>query len=167
MEKGALIIEEMVEHVLQAPTRFVGTDAEIRCVGEMHVHLLLSLDGFFSGLRTKRFHLTPNILERTKQHRDRFLAHERHLSMSMTSKSHFSGCHAVEQQEMLEGIGDMGEDAGERNHQDEAKADRRLGCVRHFGTRETTKSKEEVQMKNETVQAKIADINQKRKRGPW
>ena len=137
---------------MKSSSRFAGTDAEIRHVGEMHVHLLLSLDGFFSCLRTKRFHLTPNILERTKQHRDRFVAHERHLAMSITSKSHFSGCHAVEQQEMLEGIGDVGEKAGERNHQDEAKADRRLGCVRHFGTRETTKSKEEVQIKSEKVQ---------------
>jgi hypothetical protein len=85
--------------------------------------------------------------------------------MSITTKSHFGGCHAVEQQEELEGLGDMGEDAGERNHQDEAKADRRLGAVRNFATRETTKSGEEVQRKNETVQAKISKIDGKRKRG--
>jgi hypothetical protein len=166
MEKCVAIIDEMVEAVLEAPTRLAGTDDEIRHVGEMHGHLLLSLDGYFSGLRTKRFHLTPEILAKTKQYRDRFLALERYLGMSITTKSHLAGCHSVEQQEELEGIGDMGEDYGERNHQDEAKADRRLGCVRHFPTRESIKSKEEVQIKDQKVQAKMTEINGKRKRGP-
>jgi hypothetical protein len=39
-----------------------------------------------------------------------------------------------------------------------AKADQRLGCVRNFVTRETIKSKEEVQVKSEMVQAKIVEI---------
>jgi hypothetical protein len=37
MERGAAIINEMVEHVLQAPTRFAGTNDEIRHAGEMHL----------------------------------------------------------------------------------------------------------------------------------
>ena len=61
----------------------------------------------------------------------------------------------MEQQEQLEGIGDMGEDYGKQNHQDEAKSNRRLGCVRHFATRESIKSKEEVQIKDIKVQSKI------------
>ena len=83
----------------------------------------------------------------------------------MTTKSHWSGDHSVEQQEALEGIGGMGEDCGERNHQDEAKADRCLGCVRHFPTRESVKSKKEVQRKDQKMQAKIVEIEGKRKRG--
>ena len=71
----------------------------------------------------------------------------------------------VEQQEAFEGIGGMGEDCGERNHQDEAKADRRLGCVRHFPTRESVKSKEEVQRKDMRVQAKMGEVEEKHKRG--
>jgi hypothetical protein len=59
MEKYIAIIDEMVEAVLEAPTRVAGTD-----VGQMHRHLLLSLDGYFRGLRTKWFHLTPEILEK-------------------------------------------------------------------------------------------------------
>ncbi len=74
--------------------------------------------------------------------------------------------HSVEQQEDFDGIGDLGEDFGERNHQDEAKADLRLGCVRNFATRELIKSKEEVQIKSEKVQAKIVEIKEKRKKGP-
>jgi hypothetical protein len=74
--------------------------------------------------------------------------------------------HSIEQQEELSGFGDLGEDFGERNHQDQAKADRRLGCVRNFAAREKIKSLEEVQIKDEKVQAKIIDIKIKRQRGP-
>ena len=66
----------------------------------------------------------------------------------------------------LGGIGDIVEDFGEQNHQEESKADSRLGCVRNFSIRETIKSKEEVQVKNEEVQAKIIEIQEKRKMGP-
>jgi hypothetical protein len=166
MDKCVAIINEMNATVLLAATRVAGTDEQIRHVGNMHRHLLLSLDGYFSGLRTKRFHLTPRIVENTKRYRDRFLALERYLGMSITTKSHIAGYHSVEQQEALEGIGDLGEDFGERNHQDEAKSDRRLGCVRNFATREGIKSKEEVQTKDENVQAKMIQIMEKRKRGP-
>ena len=86
--------------------------------------------------------------------------------MSITTKSHLAEDHSCEQQEDLDGIGDIGEDFGKRNHQDEAKADRRLGCVRNFATREKIKSKEEVQIKDEKVQARIVAIKEKRKKGP-
>ena len=86
--------------------------------------------------------------------------------MSVTRKSHFVEDHSVQQLEDLDGIGDIGEDFGERNHQDEVKAHRRLGCVRNFVTRESFKSKEEVQIKSEKGQAKILEIKEKRKKGP-
>ena len=35
----------------------------------------------------------------------------------------------MEQQEELEGIGDMGEDYGDKNHQDEAKTDRHISIL--------------------------------------
>jgi hypothetical protein len=87
--------------------------------------------------------------------------------MSMTPKSHLMEDHSipVEQQEEIHGIGDLGEDFGERNHQDQARADRRLGCVRNFAAREKIKSLEEVQGKDAKVQAKISDIKIKRQRG--
>jgi hypothetical protein len=155
----------MEEHVLNAPTRFTDTDDEICHVGEAHRRLLHSLDGYFRCLRTKRFHLTLEIVETGKQFRNQVLAHERNLGMSVTTKSHLMVDHSLEQQEELDRIGDLGEDLGEQNHQDQAKADRRLGCIRHIATRETIKSKEEVQMKDERVQAKIIEIKRKRKRG--
>ena len=69
MEKCHAIIDKIEEHVLQASTRVAvtddivvaGTDDEIRYVGKMHKHLLTSLDGYFSALRTKQFHLTPDL----------------------------------------------------------------------------------------------------------
>jgi hypothetical protein len=155
----------MEKNVLNAPTRFAGTDDEICHVGETHQRLLHSLDGYFSCLRTKRFHLTLEIVEKGKQFRDQVLAHEIYLGMSVTTKRHLMEDRSLEQQEKLDGIGDLGEDFGERNHQDQAKADRRLGCIRHFATQETIKSKEEVQMKDENLQAKIIEIKRKRKRG--
>ena len=166
MARSNAIINEMEEHVLEVPTRTAGTDAEIRHVCRAHRQLLTALDGYFSCLRTKRFHLTPEILENGKLYRDRVLALERYLGMSVTTKSHMAEDHSIEQQEDLHGFGDLGEDFGERNHQDESKADRRLGCVRNFAIRETIKSKEEVQIKDEKVQAKIEDIKQKRKKAP-
>ncbi len=122
----------MEEHVLEAPTRFSGADDEIRHVGKTHGSLLHSLDGYFSCLRTKRFHLTPDIVAKGKQFRDRVLSYERYLGMSVTTKSHLIGDHSCEQQGELQALGNIGKDFGERNHQDQAKADRPLGCVRNF-----------------------------------
>jgi uncharacterized FAD-dependent dehydrogenase len=94
------------------------------------------------------------------------LALERYLGMSVMTKSHLAEDHSVEKMEDLGGMGDLGEDFGERNHQDEAKADRHLGCVSNFAIRENIKSKEEVQTKDLKVQAKIVEIQEKRKRVP-
>ena len=70
MEKRALIIDYMIEDILEAPTRVAGTEDEIQHVGEIHQHLLLFLNEYLSGLRTKRFCLTSDILGKTKQYRD-------------------------------------------------------------------------------------------------
>ena len=110
-------------------------------------------------------HLTPDILEKGKRFRDHILAHERYLGMSTTTKSHLIEDHDTEQQEEIDGLGDLGKDFGERNHQDQAKADHRLGCVRNFAAREKIKSLEEVQAKDTKVQAKIIDIKVKWQRG--
>jgi hypothetical protein len=101
MEKCHAIIDKIEEHVLRAPARVAvtadlvvaGTDDEIRHVGKMHKHLLTSLDGYSSALPTKRFHVTPEILETAKLYCDRFLALERYLGMSVTMKSHLAEDH--------------------------------------------------------------------------
>jgi hypothetical protein len=58
--------------------------------------------------------------------------------MLVTTKSHLAQDHYVQQQEDLQGIGDIGKNFGEWHHQDQAKVDRCLGCVPNLATRETT-----------------------------
>jgi hypothetical protein len=53
---------------------------------------------------------------------------------------------------------------GERNHQHEAKADRRIGAIRDYAKKEAFKSKDEVRKKNPKVEAKIAELKIKNKR---
>jgi hypothetical protein len=52
----------MEEHVLQAPMIFAGPDDKFHYIGRTDRHLLHCLDGYFSSLRMKRFHFTPEIL---------------------------------------------------------------------------------------------------------
>jgi hypothetical protein len=67
MKNWDAIINKMEEHALDAPTRFAGTDDEIRHVGKTHRNLLHLLDRYFSCLRTKQFHLTLEIVAKGKQ----------------------------------------------------------------------------------------------------
>jgi hypothetical protein len=48
---------------------------------------------------------------------------ERHLCMSITPKTHVMEDHSITKLVATHGFTDLGKDAGERNHQDEAKAD--------------------------------------------
>jgi hypothetical protein len=143
--------------------RVAGTDEDIKDVCEKHRQLFLCWDGYFSGLRIKRFHLTDEKARKTKEFLDRSVMLERHLGMSITPKTHVM-IHSIAQLITTRGFADMAEDAGERNHQHEAKADRRLGAIRDFTRKETFKSKDEVRKKNPKVEAKIAGMVEKTKR---
>jgi hypothetical protein len=46
---------------------------------------------------------------------------ERHLRMSITPKRHVMAAHSIEQLVWICGFTDLGENAGERNHQEESK----------------------------------------------
>jgi hypothetical protein len=72
--------------------------------------------------------------------------------------------HSCEQQSHFNGIGDLEESFGERNHQYESIADRRHGGTRDFALREKIKAKEEAQFNHPAVQDKVSNINNKRKR---
>ena len=144
----------------------VETEDEIQAVCEQHRQLLLCLDGYFSGLRTKRYHLTDEIRTKTILYRDRSLAIMRYLSMSVTPKDPCIEDHAVQLMVLHEGIGDLGEDQGEQNHQLESKEDLRLGSVRSFQRREVFKSKQDGKKHDPGVTEKITkmyDKNAKRK----
>ena len=140
--------------------RIAGTDAEVTEICDRHGELLTNLDGFFSGMRTVRFHLNDDVVNRTNEHRIRIMALLRHLQMSITPKGHFVGCHAVPLLQLHQGDGDIAEDQGERAYQEEAKVDKRLGGLRDYQTRETSKSKQEMMSSNPTVRAKVESILQ-------
>jgi hypothetical protein len=144
-------------------TRVAGIDEEmIEDVCEKHCQLVLCWDGYFSGLRTKRFHLTDGITRETKAYLYRSILLERHLGMSITPKTHVM-LHSIALLVLTCGFSDIAEDAGKRNHQDEAKADRRLGSIQDITRKETFKSKDEVRKKNPKVEAKIEEILEKNK----
>ena len=163
MAEAASIVNEIEAYVFSLPVeqRMVGTNEQIQAVCEQHRHLLLCLDGYFSGMRTKRFHLTEDITARTIEFRDRSLAIMRHLSMSVTPKDHCIEDHSVQLMILHEGIGDLGEDQGEHNHQLESKEDLRLGNVRCFRRREVFKSKQDGKKHGPGVQNKIATMFEK------
>jgi hypothetical protein len=144
--------------------RVARTDEEIANMCEKHRQLFVCWDGYFSGLRTKRFHLTDAIVKKTKEFLVRSVLLERHLGTSITPKTHVMDDHSIQQLNATHGFADLGEDAGERNHQDEATADRRLGAIRDYALKEAFKSKDEVKRKNQKVEAKIAQLVDKNTR---
>jgi hypothetical protein len=163
MAEANAIIDE-IEGVVLEMDRVAGTDDEIRDVCEKHRQLFLCWDGYFSGLRTKRFHLTDDITQKTKQYLAKSISLEWHLCMSITPKSHVMAAHSIEQLVRICGFADLAEDAGERNHQDESKADKRLGAIRDYPRKEEFKSKDEFRKKNPVVQEKIEQLREKNKR---
>jgi hypothetical protein len=160
MSDATPIINEIQAYIFALPEeqRLVGTNEQIEAVCEQHKHLLLCLDGYFSGMRTKRFHLTAEITAKTLQFRDRSLAIMRHLSMSVTPKDHCIEDHSIQLMILHEGIGDLGEDPGEHNHQLESKEDLRLGNVRCFRRKEMFKSKQDGKRHGPGVQEKMSEM---------
>jgi hypothetical protein len=108
MAKEDAIMKENGDYVFQLPVeqRLVGTQDEIQAVCEHHrqLQLLLCLDGYFSGLRTKRYHLTEEITMNMKLYRNRSLAIMRYLSMSVTPKDHCIEDHAVQLMVLHQGL---------------------------------------------------------------
>jgi hypothetical protein len=125
MAEANAIMKEIGDYLFQLPVeqRLVGTQDEIQAVCEHHRQLLLCLDGYFSGLRTKRFHLTDEIKMNPILYCNRSLAIMWYLSMSVTPKDHCIKDHAVQLMVLRQGIGNLGEDQGEHNHQLESKED--------------------------------------------
>jgi hypothetical protein len=66
-----------------------------------------------------------------------------YLSMSVIPKDHCIEDHSVQLMVLHQGIGNLGEDQGEHNHQLESKEDLHLGSVRSFQRREAFKSKQD------------------------
>ncbi len=81
--------------------------------------------------------------------------------MSVTPKDHCIEDHAVQLMVLHQGIGDLGEDQGEHNHQLESKEDLRLGSVRSFQRREVFKSKQDGKKHDPGVKERITKMYDK------
>ena len=60
--------------------------------------------------------------------------------MSVTPKLHLLFVHLLRFLEQVQGFGDLGEDSGERAHQEEAINESRVGAVVNLAKKESTKS---------------------------
>ena len=87
----------------------------------MYARLLGQLEAFFSILRKERFHLNDSYVEKAVQHRDGIENLWRYLKTSMTPKLHLLFVHLLIFLEWVQVFGDLGEDAGERDHQEEVR----------------------------------------------
>lgn len=122
MSKAKEIMIKMKELLLGLPTEQKRvSDDKITKMVEDHELILLHMDGLFSILRTKRFHVTMHVtmedIRKASEHQNWVVALWRRLGKSFTPKVHVIEAHAVEMLERHCGYGDLGEDAGERAHQ--------------------------------------------------
>jgi hypothetical protein len=109
----------------------------------------------------------PNILDLAKLYYNQVLAVERYLGMSVTTKATLLKTALLSSKRMLMELGILGrilEWAITKMRQKQIA--RHLRCVQNFATRELIKTKEEVQIKSEKVQAKVVKIKEKSKQGP-
>ena len=165
MENSISIVAEIKEYIKNQSTTTIkyATNEEIFELCDYHAQLLLCVDGYISCMKVKRFHLTDEIVNKRKQYAKKVLEWERYLGMSITTKSHLIEDHS-DQQQRFNGIGDLTEDFGERNHQYEAKADALRARVRSFAKRQILNSQDEVRNKDPRIKIKAEEIKQKRTR---
>ena len=161
MAEATDICDDICSFVCGLPTeqRLAGTNIEVKEVCDRHRDLLLCLDGAFSGLRTKRYKLSAITVDDTKFYRDRSMELIRYLRMNIGPKLHCIEDHAVQQMEWLGGIGGLGEDNGEREHQAVAKSDLRLRAIRSYEQKENKKSEEESIKHHPAVAGRIKELH--------
>jgi hypothetical protein len=153
------IILDLQEFVLGLPPdqKRETDDNATRNMFELHRQLMGHIDAVISFLRTKRFHLSHDSMEVAALNADKHAAQMmnlwRYLGLNESPKLHCAGCHAVSQCKKRRGIGDMGEDAGERAHQTETKNERRLQCMINRKEKEVAKARFEFMQKKPTVVA--------------
>ena len=86
---------------------------------------------------------------------------ERLLGFSITPKSHMIESHACEQQAELNGIGDLDESFGERDHQVESRGDFGCRCSQNFAMKQRIKIEHHLQTNCNEVKFKIEDMKKK------
>ena len=166
MQKASTIVDEIKDYMClpeTAATRVVGTDEEIRNRCDLYCQLLTAFDGCISGLRTKRFRVTDDIIEATNRYVKKAMELCRHLGFNITPKLHCLESPFFYLLKKHRGFADLAEDAGERAHQTEFKRDARLAAQRSHDRREVTKALNEAKECDPRVQRKVKQMYEKTK----
>ena len=165
MVRRANVICGWKRELLCLPTeQFQVSEDKIWEVLDLFERLLGHLDALFSICRTKRFHIMNNQLEAAKDHRDQVLALWRFLGMSVTPKLHAIEDHLLEYLRRFGGIGDIGEDEGERGHQLGAMNEGRYKALRDNKAKATAHASWGSMMKNEKVKEQVKQVKVDAKR---
>ena len=163
MEKANMIIEEVKEYMTlpeTSATRVFGTEQDIQERCDLYASLLTAFDGCISGLRTKRFHVTDEVVDQTERYVKKVMELCRYLGFSITPKLHCLECHAVYLLRKHRGFADLAEDAGERAHQSESKMDLRWAAQRSHDRRELSKAANEAKQSDPRVQKKVMQMHE-------
>ena len=120
MSCGGQITKTIKDFLQSMPAgKKICDDQEIGEIFNLYARLLSHLDAFFCILWKKRFHLEESDLEKALRHCDAIVNLWRYLKMSITPKLHLLFGHLLGFLEQVQGFGDLGEDDGERAHQEE------------------------------------------------
>ncbi len=162
MTQREVIMHKVGDYVIALPDdQKKATDQELQEMLDEHQRLFGHMDGFFSVMRTKRHHLTDELLEKASMHRDHIMGLWRRLKISVTPKVHSIEDHAIYLLEKFGGYGDLGEDAGEKAHQDESKIEARVASIKDLSQKESVKSAYEAMAKKDSVRASVDDLKQR------
>ena len=140
------------------------SDKDIGELFGVYVWSLGHLEAFFSILCRKRFHLNDSDVDKAMLHCDAIENLWRYLKMSMTPKLHLLFVRLLIFLELVQEFGDLGEDAGERAHQEEARNEISVGAVVNLAKKERTKSQFEATKKSALVKETMSKFKQKSKR---
>ena len=121
-------------------------------------------DGLFSICRIKRYHTTTKQMENLALHVKHATAYWRALGLSVTPKIHCIEDHLCDIVHHLQGLGDLGEDEGERGHQTGHRNESRTRSMRDIQKKVISHLKHECMSQNLEVKGHQDIVTRKPKR---
>jgi hypothetical protein len=148
--------------------RMIVEQSKVKKVMEAHQRLLGHFDAIFSICRIKRYHITTHDLDRLKEHVKHAAAMWRALGFSVTPKMHFVEDHLVDVVTRFRGVGDLGEDEGERGHQTGHRNEMRTKSMRNHQAKAWSHAQTEAMSRDPGVreyQATVEKDSKRKRRG--
>ena len=140
------------------------SDEEIGELFGVYAWFLGHLEALFSIICKKRFHLNDSDVDKAMLHRNAIENLWRYLKISGIPKLHLLFVHLLISLERVQGFGDIGENSGERAHQEEARNDSRVGAALNLAKKERTKSQFKAMKKGAMVKVTMSEFRQKSKK---